>query len=217
MGRGRKPEPTELKILKGSRRSRINMAALSDGSLPEPPEHLDAVARAEWDRMIQLLKGTRVVNETDGSALAVYCVAYSQWVKAGTELKGPIKYGTGAARLETKLLMDILKQSMSLMMRVLVEFGFTPASRSKASFHRGTPRDELGEFLSARDEHAGPRRWRNADKRQAILTALAEHPKSSNRAIAEQVGVSPHTVESARSSAQFARRGGDAGRKETHR
>jgi P27 family predicted phage terminase small subunit len=214
MSRGRKPNPPDLTILKGSRRSRINMAALSDGSLPSPPEHLDPVARGEWNKMIRLLKGTRIANETDGSALAVYCVAYSQWIKAGTELKGPIIYGTVAERLKTKLLMDILKQSASLMMRVLVEFGFTPASRSKASFHRGAPRDELGEFLSAReDEHAGPRRWRNVDKRQAILTALAAHPESSNRAIAEHVGVSHHTVESARSTGQFAHRGGHPGRK----
>jgi P27 family predicted phage terminase small subunit len=194
------------------------MAALSDGSLPEPPEHLDPVAREEWDRMIGILEPMRMINKADGPALAIYCTCYSRWVSARAELERASGRGTDRGTAQAKGLANIVKQTELIMLRLLVEFYLTPASRSKASFHRGAPRDELGEFLSAReDEHAGPRRWRNVDKRQAILTALAAHPESSNRAIAEHVGVSHHTVESARSTGQFARRGGHPGRKRTHR
>jgi P27 family predicted phage terminase small subunit len=145
--------------------------------------------------MINLLDAMRVAEKADGPALGIYCVAYSRWIEARKELKGAIVRETDLGGIKSNPAAEVVKQAESIMLRVLAEFGFTPASRSKVAHHHGAPRDELGEFLSAREgEHAGPRRWRNVE-----------------------IGVSHETVESARSTGQFARRGGHPGRKATHR
>jgi P27 family predicted phage terminase small subunit len=81
--RGRKPTPTPLKILRGTRADRIPKAEPhAPAGRPKPPAHLDKVARAEWRRMVPILEKLGVLTQAEGGALAVYCVAYSRWVTA---------------------------------------------------------------------------------------------------------------------------------------
>src|SRR5258708_7643626 len=81
--RGRKPMPTALKVLKGTRKDRINENEPKNlaGKL-ERSELLDANGRAEWDRIVPKLEAMGVLSTIDESALNQYCSVYSRWRNA---------------------------------------------------------------------------------------------------------------------------------------
>src|SRR3954452_4434508 len=81
--RGKKPNPTYLKLIKGTRKSRLNKAeAQLPASLPDPPDHLGPEALAEWHRVALDLHKAGLLSTIDRAILAEYCVSYGRWVIA---------------------------------------------------------------------------------------------------------------------------------------
>ena len=79
MARGRKPKPTTLKILDGARPDRLNLdEPAAPPGRPEPPDHLDGNALAEWERVCSILGRMGLLSAADGPALEVHCTAYSR-------------------------------------------------------------------------------------------------------------------------------------------
>jgi hypothetical protein len=82
MTRGRKPKPTHLKLIEGNpgkRPIRIGPERPVT-TMPGPPDHLNADARTEWDRVAHGLHALRLLETVDRAALAAYCTAYARWV-----------------------------------------------------------------------------------------------------------------------------------------
>ena len=132
--RGRKPVPSNLKILRGNPGKRpLNvMEPMPAAIMPPCPGHLDDVARLEWRRTGRKLLKLGVLTEIDRSALAAYCVAWSRWVEAEAQLARTgtvIKAKTGGFMQSPYL--PIANKAMEQMMRLLTEFGMTPSSRSR--------------------------------------------------------------------------------------
>lgn len=147
--RGRKPAPTALKILEGVRESRINAAEPPRvAGLPDCPGHLDDTAREEWDRIAPLLDQLGVLSRTDGSALALYCSAFSRWQAAGKEVKakGLLIHNEKTGVTKANPAVAIQAAAGAVMHRLLVEFGCTPSSRSRLGSAGESPRDELSDF-----------------------------------------------------------------------
>ena len=86
MTRGRKPNPTGLKIIKNEVRTRDKKKRANepvvDPAIPSPPRHLTDEAKEEWDRVVQILFSQGLVTHLDRAALAAYCMAYGRWVVA---------------------------------------------------------------------------------------------------------------------------------------
>jgi len=84
MTRGRKPKPTHLKLIEGNPGKRPIRTGPDRPAtaMPEPPEHLNELARAEWERVAHGLHALRLLETVDRAALAAYCVAYARWVQA---------------------------------------------------------------------------------------------------------------------------------------
>ncbi|WP_094023825.1 P27 family phage terminase small subunit [Maliponia aquimaris] len=82
--RGRKPKPTDLKLVTGTNRAdRANPAEhRPPPALPEPPAHLKHEARAEWTRVSRQLLALNILSEIDRAALAACCQAWARWVQA---------------------------------------------------------------------------------------------------------------------------------------
>ena len=132
---GRKPKPTKLKLIAGNPRKR----PLNDRE-PEPkpgiqecPTHLDEEARAEWERIAPELSAMGVLARIDRAALAAYCQAWSRWVKTeGEILKRDLVVKTpGSGYPMQNPYIPIANTAMDFMRKFLVEFGLTPASRSR--------------------------------------------------------------------------------------
>jgi P27 family predicted phage terminase small subunit len=133
--RGRKPTPTTLKILHGNpgkRKLPENEPQPAPGS-PDCPEHLDSVARLEWERIVPELLRLGLLTHIDRAALAAYCQAYSRWQAAegiiATEGLTTVNLKTGCIR--THPAVSIAKESMRLVREFMTEFGLSPASRPR--------------------------------------------------------------------------------------
>jgi P27 family predicted phage terminase small subunit len=158
--RGRKPEPTSLKLVKGARKDRINdMEPVPPAGNPEPPEHLDRVAREEWDHLTGLLSRMGLLSQAEGPALMLYCEAYSKWLRARAEIlkRGMVierdvinsKGHRTGTRLFQNPAISIEMSAMRLMKDLLVEFGLTPSSRSRTRMHARVADDGWGDLIDA--------------------------------------------------------------------
>lgn len=145
--RGRKPEPEQLRILKGLPAGR-GAGSIAPGR-PELPEHLDQVARDEWSRMIPILESMGILSEDSGPALSAYCAAFSRYREAEALIRAegiviPTARGGRVAHPATRVSRD----AAHTMLKVLSEFGCTPASRRGANVRPPQEPDELDEFLA---------------------------------------------------------------------
>jgi P27 family predicted phage terminase small subunit len=153
MARGRKPLPTPLKLLKGTRSDRVNAEEpRPEAARPACPECLDSFGRAEWERIVPELEALGILSQVDGAALALYCASYSIAVQADMEIG---LYGllleTGMGGLKANPAVAIARAARAQMHSLLTEFGATPASRSKVKTRdEGKSKDALGEFLNRR-------------------------------------------------------------------
>ena len=156
--RGRKPAPKAIKEVKGERKSRINQhepAPLPAASL-DPPAGLDEIGRAKWSELLPRLIETRVWSETDREALTTLCQAVSRHAEAQKQLATRgywTKDANGIHRAAPWL--TVAQKETALILRILAEFGFTPASRTRvktsaASQDEAKPTDVLAELRKRR-------------------------------------------------------------------
>lgn len=75
MRRGRKPIPTEIKILEGnpSKRPLNTHEPKPLKKAPPCPKWLEAEAKKEWRRLAKALEAMGVLTEADMAAFAGYC------------------------------------------------------------------------------------------------------------------------------------------------
>lgn len=145
---GRRPKPTALKELAGNPGHRpLNDDEIKPpAGVPEKPKGLGKCASREWDFIVQELLLLGVVTIVDRKALVEYCkaveiseLAYRDMQKHGLMidepvlLEGvPIMDGNKAlVRHKKNPAVDAWKTATGVMKSFLIEFGLTPASRSK--------------------------------------------------------------------------------------
>lgn len=156
---GRKPTPTALKKLRGNpgkRALNTSEPKFAPVSHLNPPDWLDAVAKAEWRRVAPQLFAQDLFSEVDHALLAAYCVACSRWQQAEQLVQQQIDKAAnpvaGANALELPLAMEfrtiqgyaqqipqigIANSYLDKMRSLAAEFGFTPASRSRLAWSGG--------------------------------------------------------------------------------
>ena len=159
--RGRKPTPTAILRLHGSRRARHRREPEVKPRIPTCPLELDEVARAEWERITRELHRARVITRLDRAALAAYCSAWSRFIQAQQELQksGPVvKSPSGYPILNPWL--SVLNASIKQMTTLLSELGLSPAARTRIRVEPPGPSSELDQFtrdrsLSFQEPEAG--------------------------------------------------------------
>jgi P27 family predicted phage terminase small subunit len=132
--KGRKPKPTALKRLQGNPGGRPfpknepQQLAVID----PPPDALDDIAKAEWKRICPLLYKLGLYTNIDSTMLALYCSAFSRWVRAQTKVDkdGEIIKTINGHPIRNPWL-DVSNKSWKQVKDSLVEFGMTPCSRSR--------------------------------------------------------------------------------------
>lgn len=149
--RGRRPKPLAMKIAEGNagKRKLPREANYADG-VGEPPEHLTTEGKSEWERIVSVVVSERILKQTDRAALAAYCGAYGRWVEAERILKRDGILSAGATgNTVAHPAVSISSDSLRLMHRYLIEFGFTPAARAKVIGQdlAAKPGDELTDFM----------------------------------------------------------------------
>ena len=134
--RGPRPEPLELRELKGNPGNR---KLPRQGPEPErapkgwaPPDHLHGEARREWFRLVKLLQPLRVLAVTDKMALATCCLIWGRIVESELHLRrtGKVLTTTNGNLVHNPWL-SINKQAMELHVRYLAMFGLSPTDRAR--------------------------------------------------------------------------------------
>jgi P27 family predicted phage terminase small subunit len=136
MTRGPKPTPTALRRLQGNpgKRAYNHDEPIAPDGVPSCPEHLGSAARAEWDRLAQVLHDMGVVTLVDRAALAAYCQCYGRWVEAEEKLQStPMLLKTASGYVQQSPWLSISNKQLELMGRYMAELGLTPASRSRVA------------------------------------------------------------------------------------
>ena len=131
---GRRPKPTELKILEGNPGKRkLNKREPKPTSLvPACPAHLKGIARQAWLKYSGELYRLKLMTNVDTIALEGLCVAVARALKADRILeKEGFTIRTIQGNVIQRCEVSISKSSWEAVRKFLSEFGMTPAARSR--------------------------------------------------------------------------------------
>jgi P27 family predicted phage terminase small subunit len=147
---GRKPKPTNLKILEGNPGKRpLNKTEPKPRGSVVKPDWLDGYASEFWDKYAPLCEKLGVLTAADVPTFTGMCEHWHSWRTVKDEIRKPDfspvnKHGQVAPAC------TLAKNSWNDFMKVAVEFGLTPSSRCRISLP-GIPEEDENdaEFLGA--------------------------------------------------------------------
>lgn len=136
--------PTEIKKLKGTlQKCRTNF---DEPQYPKvdwipAPEYFGEVAKNEWDRVIALLCPIGVVRESDLVTVEAYCVAYENYRICSDLAKTQDPFVRDLNGIPKKNpVWQQMNECLAIMIRLSVELGLTPSSRSRTT--AAAPKDK---------------------------------------------------------------------------
>jgi P27 family predicted phage terminase small subunit len=153
--RGRKPEPTNLHILKGTYRAERHSQSAealssSDDSLLKPPSWLKADAKKEWRNESKEAIKAGILTHSDRSAFADLCILqarvkrayedmhkFSESIRKKAEAKGGVwefdmlMPPTQTGYFSQNPFIPIYNKALTELNKMRAEFGMTPSSRTR--------------------------------------------------------------------------------------
>lgn len=147
---GRPPKPTRIKEIAGNpgRRELNKREPKPEQGAPTRPDWLAPEAKREWGRIVPELLRMGLLARIDRAALANYCVWWATLVECQRILKREgLTVQTQSGYLQQRPEVAIGQKAASLCKGFLVEFGLTPASRSRIAVPEAEKRDEFTEYL----------------------------------------------------------------------
>jgi P27 family predicted phage terminase small subunit len=171
---GRNTRSRQLHVLTGTFRDDRHAggeAPAPPAGRPEAPTSLTAVARAEWDRMVDRLATSGTLAVVDDAALYQYVQLFAETERItersventqlakrlmravgklnGEALVDAVQAIVALRALENKSTRDLRQGHMALR-GYLVEFGMTPAARSRVKVPAGKPKSKVDAYRSAK-------------------------------------------------------------------
>lgn len=158
-GQGRPAKPTNLKVLHGDRKDRINDGEPVPAAVEVVPPAWFAEAAAAspegqesaldvWHRMAPDLIDKGVLTTWDVEAFAVYCDVVVRFRQASMEVSRTGMTIDGARGTVKNPAVTAAKDYADLMHRYGARFGLTPSDRAGLKVERGDPRGGAAKFLS---------------------------------------------------------------------
>ncbi|WP_020599866.1 phage terminase small subunit P27 family [Spirosoma panaciterrae] len=157
MAKGRRPKPTEVKLLQGTlERSRINPNEPKPLlEVPLAPDWLPDEVKDIFNEMALHFADMRVLSKTDGRALELLADAYFEYREArqfiianGSTYESITKDGGKIVRAYPQV--NIASDAFKRVRAMLIEFGATPAARSRVEAIPDTKKDNALQRLMAR-------------------------------------------------------------------
>lgn len=147
---GPPPKPTKLRLLEGNPSKRpINRGEPQpDGGRVYCPRHIRGEARREWHRVAPELRALGLLTRIDHASLEAYCMCYARWWQAeGALQRHGLTYVTPSGQIKPRPEVTMANNALKLMKAFLIEFGLTPASRSRLSIDKPEAEDPFAAFL----------------------------------------------------------------------
>ncbi|MCE7038982.1 phage terminase small subunit P27 family [Dyadobacter sp. CY312] len=154
MGAGRKPKNTDVLKAQGTfRKDRHGKRIAIDESLSKSPvDWLSDEEKEVWAKWYEYLQKNEILKETDEVAFGLLCKTFVRVKKLTDEMPDIKKYlimhtsDVGAKVSKKNPLYDILADSEKTLLKLLTEFGMTPASRAKVKTAIGERKNPLQEL-----------------------------------------------------------------------
>ena len=157
MPAGRRPKPTNILRFTGNPGKRpLNRREpqpVKPRRAPPAPAILGEKGKVEWRRMCKILLQMGLLSEADLTVLMAYCKCFEQWTEAvrDTETFGSVHLTSNGNMIQSPHV-GIANTALSNMTRLAIEFGLTPASRSRVQVPGG------GKSSAGREYFFGERR-----------------------------------------------------------
>lgn len=136
--RGPAPKPTQLKLLQGDRKDRINLREpIARDARPAAPDGMGADVREIWDYTLDELTAMGTVAAADRDSLVAYCEAVVLHRKASAILSHStvLIKGLGGGMVRNPAL-AIQRDAAHTIRAFAQEFGLTPSARSRIQVDR---------------------------------------------------------------------------------
>jgi P27 family predicted phage terminase small subunit len=141
--------PLEIKELRGTdRKDRaavepVKFEPLRDN--PSPPDYMGVVGTAEWHRILDQYKATKIFSVLDIPSIAIYCSAWDDYDRIKTGLmtgkyKEIATFENGTQQVTPY--MTLLQRAVDTIRVYGERLGVTPVSRTKVSGLIGKPKEE---------------------------------------------------------------------------
>ena len=152
MSGGHNRKPTVMKVLEGTfrqDRAVANEPQPEKVIIPPPmPEGLNEYGQREWEKMTLELSKLGLLTTMDTSQLAAYCNEIGNYWECEFQRREVIvrqdsDEGKEAAALFYKNYFDMAQKHLSQARSLAVQYGFTPASRTKISGPKEKENSEL--------------------------------------------------------------------------
>lgn len=156
--RGPPPKPTKLRVLEGNRGKRpLNKRepqppALRDLTSAKPPKFLTGViSRTVWNTELPLLIDLGIVASTDLNMFAAYCESVESYQTAHMRLskQGVTMIGSRGTVIRHPDVKN-RREAKAEMLRLAMEFGLTPAARSRIKTIERDAVDPFEDFLDGK-------------------------------------------------------------------
>ncbi|NPT36242.1 phage terminase small subunit P27 family [Paraburkholderia xenovorans] len=153
---GRRPKPTHLKVVEGNpgKRALNKKEPKPRREVPSPPAHLSDTGRMAWGRLTVLLDRMGVLTEADSYALERLCSCYCELLKFQFQLEREgetyaVHNQLGEVLIKAHPAQAMLADADRRFKGYLIEFGLTPAARSKVEVKKDDDdtKDPLAEFF----------------------------------------------------------------------
>jgi P27 family predicted phage terminase small subunit len=151
--------PTEGKKLRGNpgKRALNDAEPHPEAGVPDIPAGMSTLAQQEWATIVPLLESMGVLTKIDGKALAAYCHTFARWFEAEKEIDShgliveePVTDKDGDVvgyKLKRNPAVSISDNALKIMKSFLVEFGMTPAARSRIRIEKKPEMDPVEAYL----------------------------------------------------------------------
>ncbi|WP_193146548.1 phage terminase small subunit P27 family [Serratia marcescens] len=151
---GRRPKPSHLKVVTGNpgKRKLNDKEPQPAREIPSPPSHLTDWGKTAWGKMTVLLDGMGVLTIADTFALERLCDIYADILQLRNTIADEGRTYTvqteGGFLIKANPAVAMLADADRRFKSYLVEFGLTPAARSKVKVNGGKEEeDPLAEFF----------------------------------------------------------------------
>lgn len=152
---GRRPKPTHLKVVTGNpgKRKLNEDEPTPAREIPSPPEHLTGWGMLAWGRLTALLDDMGVLTVADVFALERLCDIYADILQLRNTIAEEGRTYTvqteGGFLIKAHPAVAMLADADRRFKSYLVEFGLTPAARTKVKVDGGNQKEEdpLNQFF----------------------------------------------------------------------
>lgn len=127
---GRRPKSTAEHIKDGTynatkHRDRLKHPLLD--TVPAPPADFNKAQKDRWNMICRMMIRDGQLSDTYLPALENYCNAWKRWSEAAKEVNETgLTFTTDTGQTKANPAVQIEKEMLSLMMRILEQFGYTP-------------------------------------------------------------------------------------------